>query len=149
MTSALLHFPGERIAQLTASQGAADVSEYRVVGTSGQLQLDPAYEYTGHLRELVTVDGESIRRTFPEHDQFAPEIVYFSRCILENTVPVPSGYEGLEDVRILLAMIQSAQTGARVSLPRSDRRPRPDESLLMNKPPVGQVEPIHAPSPTR
>ena len=149
MTSAILRFPGERIGQFTASQGAADVSEYRVVGTRGHLHLDPAYEYTGHLREVVTIDGESTRRSFPERDQFAPEIVYFSRCILENAQPVPSGHEGLADVRILLALIQSAQTGARVSLPRPDRLVRPDERLVMSKPPVEQVQPIHAPSPSK
>jgi predicted dehydrogenase len=149
MTTAVLRFPGERLAQMTASQGAAEVSEYQVVGTKGQLRLDPAYEYMGHLREVLTVEGETTQHTFPERDQFAPELVYFSRCILENVEPVPSGYEGLEDVRILQAMVRSAQTGAKVTLSRADRHVRPDEGLEMNKPPVDRVLPFHAPAPSR
>lgn len=149
MTTAVMRFPGNRIAQMTASQGAADVSEYRVVGTKGQLRLEPAYEYTGHLREVLTIEGDSKVRTFPERDQFAPELVYFSRCILENIEPVPSGSEGLEDVRILQAMVRSAQSGARITLHRGDRHVRPDETLAMSKPPVGRVETVHAPSPSK
>ncbi len=148
-TTAVMRFPGNCIAQMTASQGASEVSQFRVVGTRGQIELDPAYEYIGRLRETVTVGGESRQRTFPERDQFAPEIVYFSRCILEGTEPVPSGREGLQDVQILQAMIRSAATGAKITMPRPDARARPNESLAMNKPPVGKIQPIHAPAPSK
>ena len=41
-TSAILRFPGrERLAAFTCSFGAADVSHYRVVGSKGQLVMDP------------------------------------------------------------------------------------------------------------
>ena len=35
MTSAVLRFPEGQLAQMTASQGAASVAEYRVIGTQG------------------------------------------------------------------------------------------------------------------
>jgi predicted dehydrogenase len=149
MTTAILRFPGERIAQMTASQGAADVSEYEVIGTKGRLRLDPAYDYSGQLHEVLTVSGDTTERTFPERDQFAPEIVYFSRCILEDIEPVPSGFEGLEDVRILEAMAQSARSGARVPLRPAHRHARPDERLVMTKPPVERVSTVHSPSPSK
>jgi predicted dehydrogenase len=149
MTCAVLCFPGGRIAQLTASQGASSVSEYRVVGTRGDIRLDPAFGYTNDLREQLTIDGKTKDKTFALHDQFAAELLHFSDCIVNDLEPEPSGEEGLADVRILQAIMQSAQTGESVSLPpfRRSRRPTPD--LVMKKPRARNVRPLHAPSPTR
>jgi len=53
MTSAILRFPGrERLASFTCSFGAADVGSYRVVGTQGDVVMDPAYEYAEPLVQL-------------------------------------------------------------------------------------------------
>jgi hypothetical protein len=57
VTSALLGFAGGRVAQITCHQGAADVSELRVIGTRGDLRLEPAYELTRGLKEHLTVAG--------------------------------------------------------------------------------------------
>src|SRR5262245_32472830 len=48
--TAALRFPGERMATFTCSFGAADVSEYRLVGTKGDLAVEPAYEYAMALQ---------------------------------------------------------------------------------------------------
>ena len=40
--SATLRFPNERLAAFSASFGATKVSEYRLVGTKGELAVDPA-----------------------------------------------------------------------------------------------------------
>ena len=149
MTSGVLSFPGGRLAQFTASQGAADVSEFRVVGTRGHIRLDPAYEYAGELKETLTIDGKSRTATVPKRDQFAPEIVYFSRCILEGADPEPSGREGLADVRIMQAMLRSARTGTRIALSPVAQAARPNADLEMKKPPAKKVTPVNAPSPSK
>jgi predicted dehydrogenase len=41
MTSAILRFPGDRLASFTCSFGAADYSSYRVIGTEGVLRVEP------------------------------------------------------------------------------------------------------------
>lgn len=148
-TTAILGFPGGRVAQVTASQGAAEVSEYRLVGTKGDIRLDPAYEYATKLREFVTVDESTDETKYSRRDQFAPEIIYFSDCILGNTEPEPSGEEGLCDVRILEAIEQSARTGQRVRLAPFAREDRPNMRLEMKRPAVGKIEPVHAPSPSK
>jgi predicted dehydrogenase len=148
-TTAILRFPDDRIAQFMAGQGAADVSEYRVVGAKGDIRLDPAYEYVGELRMFLTMDGKTKETTFAKGDQFAPELVYFSRCILEDLEPEPSGYEGLADVRILEAITRSAKQGKPVKLEPFTRRRRPTKRMAMRKPPVGKIEPVRAPSPSR
>ena len=53
MTSAILRFPGERLAPFTCSFGAADVASYRIVGTKGDLRVEPAYEYAERARRTT------------------------------------------------------------------------------------------------
>ncbi len=148
MTAAILRFPGDKLAHFTASQGAASVSEFRVVGTHGDLRVEPAYDYTTDLRQFLTIDGRTHVKTFPKRDQFAPELVYFSRCILEGTEPEPSGEEGLADVRVLAAIARSAETGQPVKLGEFTRSMRPDLSQKMRKPAVKEQKTVHAPSPS-
>jgi predicted dehydrogenase len=147
--SALLRFPGERLAQLTASQDAAKVDSYRLVGTRGDLRVEPAYTYFGELTHYLTVDGETKMQTFPRSDQFAPELLYFAGCIANDIEPEPSGEEGLADVRVLEAIAKSARTGALVKLAPFARSRRPDLSLEIRKPPVKKPYVVHAPSPMR
>ncbi len=142
-TSAILTFSGGRVAQLVASQAAADVAEYRMVGTRGDIRLDPAYEYSTALKAFVTVDQATSEKTYAKRDQFAPELVHFSNAILEGTEPEPSGEEGLCDVRILEAIATSARTGQRVRLPPFLRSDRPTLQLESKKPAVGRVSTVH------
>jgi glucose-fructose oxidoreductase len=136
MTSAVLRFPDDRLAAFTCSFGGADVSTYQVVGTSGHLRLDPAFEYAQPLRRRLTVNGKARERTFSKRDQFAPELVYFSDCILRGLDPEPSGREGLADIRIIRGLLRSAASGKPVTLEPFERRRRPEPGEAMRKPPV-------------
>jgi predicted dehydrogenase len=149
VTTAILLFPNNCLAQLTASQGAADVSEYRLVGTRGDVRLDPAYAYTTGLTEFVTVDESTKKRTVARRDQFAAEIIYFSDCILNDRMPEPSGEEGLCDVRVLHAIEESARAGRRMRLAPFERERRPDLSMKIARPAVEKVTPLNAPSPSK
>jgi predicted dehydrogenase len=149
MTSGILRFSRDRIAQFTCSQGAFGVANYRVVGTEGDLLVDPAFEYRDGLElKLKTKNGEETLRV-EGRDQFAPELVYFSDCIITKREPEPSGEEGLLDVRVIRALQTSAEEGRVVALGhiRSRKRPpQPDQE--MNKPEVRQQETVNAPSPS-
>jgi predicted dehydrogenase len=90
-----LRFGDERLASFTCSFGAADRSTYTVAGTRGSLTLDPAYEYAEGLSYRMRVGDRERKKQFAKSDQFAPELVYFSDCILRNRNPEPSGEEGL------------------------------------------------------
>jgi predicted dehydrogenase len=147
-TVGILRFPGNRVAQLSVSQGAAAVSELRVVGTNGDVRLEPAFDYRVPLTQYVTVDGKTSHRTFARRDQFAPEIVYFSRCILDGLEPEPSGAEGLADIRALQALVRSAKTCTPVEIAPVLKAKRPDKSLAMRKPPVKERPTVNAPPPS-
>jgi glucose-fructose oxidoreductase len=123
--SVTLKFSHERVATFTCSFGAADRGTYTVVGTKGSVTLDPAYEYAeGLAYQLKAAKGKKTKR-FAKSDQFAPELLYFSDCILKNRTPEPGGDEGLADVRIIEALHRSIASGRAVKLevPRRTKRP--------------------------
>jgi predicted dehydrogenase len=148
-TTALLRFPGDRLAQFTCSQGAASVDSYRIVGTQGHLRMEPAYSYYGELERFLTIDEKTKTHKFAKRDQFAPELLHFSRCILEETDPEPSGYEGLADVRVMEAIAKSAKQGEAVTLGTFARTRHPDLAQEIAMPPVKRQTPVRAPGPTR
>ena len=148
MTSAVLRFPGERLASFTCSFGAADVSMYRIVGTHGDLRVEPAYEFADRLKHYLTVDGKTKTSLFGKRDQFAPQLLYFSNCILENQEPEPSGLEGLADVRIIRALYRSAQTRQPESLAEFVSKTRPTVAQQIRRPSVRKPPLVRASSPS-
>jgi glucose-fructose oxidoreductase len=146
--SCILRFPNERIAAFTCSFGAADVSEYRVVGSKGDLAVEPAYEYAMALQHRLTLDGEVKERRFAKRDQFAPELLYFSDCVLRNQDPEPSAEEGLADVRIIRALYRSAEAGQPVELKPYEKRDRPSLEQEIRRPPIDKPKTVHAQAPS-
>jgi predicted dehydrogenase len=150
ITSAILRFPGrERLASFTCSFNGADVSTYRVVGTKGDLTMDPAYEYAAELKQRLTIDGRTRERTFPKRDQFAPELISFSECILTGAAPEPSGWEGLADVRVIRALYRSSDTGQPVTLEPFSKEDRPGLEQELHRPPVNKPQLVNTESPTK
>jgi glucose-fructose oxidoreductase len=146
--SCMLRFPHERLATFTCSFGAADVSEYRLVGTKGDLAVEPAYEYAMALQHRLSLDGEVKERRFAKRDQFAPELLYFSDCVLKNQDPEPSADEGLADVRVIRALYQSAESGRPVELAPFEKRARQSLEQEIRRPPVDKPQTVHAQAPS-
>ena len=150
MTAAILRFPGrERLASFTCSFNGTDVGTYRVVGTKGELVMDPAYEYAEGLTQRVTIDGRTRKCTFPKRDQFAPELISFSECILTGAAPEPSGREGLADVRVIRALYRSAETGQPVTLPPFSKEDRPSLAQEISRPPVRKAALVNTEAPSK
>ena len=147
-TGALLRFGDGRVAAFVTSFNAADVASYRILGTKGQLHVEPAYEYAEGLAYELTVDGKTTRHRIGRRDQFAPELLYFSDCILKNRKPEPSGEEGMQDVRIVEALYKSARTGKAVSIPRFNTGKRPDSRQRIVRPGVKKPKLVKVKSPS-
>lgn len=148
MATAILRFPGERLASLTSSLGCAPVDTYTVVGTKGEVRVDPGYGYH-HDREVIcTVEGKERKETFKRGDQFGAQLVYFSRCVLDNTKPEPGGSEGTADIRVIEAILESIRSRQAVRLAQSapTRRPRGEQKIEM--PPVKPPKIVNAESPS-
>jgi len=107
-------FPGGAVSHCGASYDAAPQGYFRAIAEHGWFAMDPAFNYDG-IRGIRS-DGKTI--DFPSIDQFAAEMDDFARCILEKRPSKVSGEEGLRDVRVMMAIYESARTGKRVDLPK-------------------------------
>jgi predicted dehydrogenase len=132
----VMRFRDERVASFTCSFGAADRSVYSITGTRGSVTMDPAYEYAEGLGYELNVGGRAQKKKFGKSDQFAPELLYFSDCILKNRDPEPSGKEGLADVRIIEGMLRSIRSGRWESLDMTQRKRRPSLRQEIRRPAV-------------
>ena len=148
MASAVLRFPGDRLAAFTCSFSTAPVSTYRIVGSKGDLRLDPAYDFVGDLKHYLTIEGKTKETKFSSRDQFAPQLLYFSDCVLNDKEPEPSGEEGLADVRIIRALYRSAHSGQPVRLEPFERQHRPTPDQEIEQPPVKKPKLVNASSPS-
>lgn len=146
MYSATLRFPHDRLATFTVSFGADDNSWYELVGTKGSLCLDNAYDYALPIEMELTVEGKTRNRSFAKRDQFAPELEYFTDCIQRDRQPEPSGLEGLADVRIIEALLESAERGRAVGV-TPVRKPYPDLRQELRKPPIRKPELVRVVGP--
>jgi glucose-fructose oxidoreductase len=141
MTSAVLRFDGDRLATFTTSFSANGVSDFRVVGTEGNIHAEPAYEYAEALGYTLTIGTDNIRKKKGRRrDQFAAEIAYFSDCVLNGKNPEPSAEEGCWDVRVVNALVESAQQGAPVELENFGPERPPLRTQGHDFPPVREQE---------
>jgi glucose-fructose oxidoreductase len=148
-TASTLRFGDDQVASFVTSFNAADVAAYRIVGTKGDLHADPAYEYAEGLKYTLTLDGKTTKKAVGKRDQFAPELLYFSDCILNDREPEPSGEEGLQDVRIVQALYRSARTGRPVALRPFQKRTSPTSRQRVTRPGVGKPALIKVQSASR
>jgi predicted dehydrogenase len=120
--SATLRFPGDGIATFTVSFNAAETDMYRVVGTEGEIEMQPGFHFATPTRMILRRGGDVTETTFPSIDHFGAQTAYFSDCIRYDQPPEPDGAEGLADVRALLAIEAAAKTGEPQPI---DSPPRP------------------------
>lgn len=126
--AAMLRFPSGGLAQFVASFGAADVDAYRVVGTTGDLELDPGFRFETATKLRLRRDGDVREIQFPQIDHFGAQVQYFSDCIKAGTPPKADGEEGLADLRALVAIEAAALSGQpqTITSPSRARHPTPD-----------------------
>lgn len=132
-----MRFSKDRFATFTCSFNTEAISVFDLVGTKGRVRLEGAYEYAEKRELSLVVDEKETKKTFPKMDQFAPELLYFSECIIKNMKPEPSGLEGLADVRIIEAILRSAQQKKAVLLrekPMLEKKKKVDPKQAKRKP---------------
>ncbi|MGH8186706.1 MAG: Gfo/Idh/MocA family protein, partial [Steroidobacteraceae bacterium] len=134
--TAVMRFKDERLATFTCSFGAADRSTYSITGTRGSITVDPAYEYAMGLAYKLRIGERERTKKFGKSDQFAPQLLYFSDCVLNDRDPEPSGADGLADVRVIEGMLRSLPSGRPVSLKMRQRKRRPTLRQEIRRPAV-------------
>ena len=105
-------FPSGVISNCGASYDAAPSGYFRAIAEHGWFGMDPAFNYSGNRG--TRSDGKPLE--FPEPDPFATEMDDFAQCILEKKPSKVSGEEGLRDVKVMMAIYESARTGKAIEL---------------------------------
>jgi predicted dehydrogenase len=106
-------FPGGLKTKCTTDYIRSGARGFKVTAEKGTFGLDPAYNYNSSRG--TRSDGQAIN--LPAVNQFAAEMDDFAQCIMTNRHPGKiSGEEGLRDVKIMLAIYESARTGKPVKL---------------------------------
>jgi len=125
--SVTLRFPQERVAQFTVGYTAASSEGYKLVGTKGDIEVNPSYMFGEGVKIAykANIGDKTETKEFPETDHFGGETEYFSECILNNKDPEADGEEGLLDVRVIVAVKESLETGKVVKLDHRTRSKRP------------------------
>jgi predicted dehydrogenase len=109
-----LKFPSGVLASCSSSY-AAFLNRFRGNAERGWFELQPALNYNGITGRMR---GEPAPKDldFPEIDQFAAEMDDFASCILEGKPTRVPGEEGRRDVRIMMAIYESAASGKTIKL---------------------------------
>jgi predicted dehydrogenase len=105
-------FPGGLKTSCRTNYDRADANEFTVTAERGTFGLNPAYNYGG--ARGTRSDGQLIN--LPGINQFAAEMDDFAQCIMNNKPTKVPGEEGLRDVKIMMAIYESARTGKPVKL---------------------------------
>ncbi|HKV42423.1 MAG TPA: Gfo/Idh/MocA family oxidoreductase [Blastocatellia bacterium] len=108
-----LRFPSGALANCTSSYGFAGQNRYRVIGTQGWFELEPATSYTGQ-RMKIRRNNVTEERDFRPRDHFAAEMEHMSECVMRDKTPLTPGEEGLQDLKLMAAIYEAARTGKTV-----------------------------------
>ncbi len=126
-----LRFPGDRLAQFTISFESGNTDMYRVIGTAGEITVEPGYAFQVTPAVKITLSEQETQEIdVPDSDHFGGQIAYFSDCIQSGSRPEPDGYEGLADVRAMLAIEESAKSGLPQKVSSPPRPTHPDRSMV-------------------
>ena len=111
-----LSFPGRANAAFASSYGAHLDDQLTIVGTEGNVEIDPAFfpevERTVHIER----DGMTMSLSGGDVSGIDEEFEYFANCVLRGKQPDPDGQDGLADARAMDAIYEAAETGRRVEL---------------------------------
>lgn len=151
LVTVTLKFPGERLASMTMAYGAADLDDFRIVGTLGDLFSQPAYGMNKGMKHIITIGESKSEHSHPATDHFGGETRYFSECILTNQQPEADGEEGMLDLRVIAAVERALKTGQPQKLEPYSRKKRPVMDQVRELPVPSQPKLVdsHKPSEGR
>ena len=107
-------FPSGVVATCATTYGAQMDGYFKVYGSRGSLQINPAFNYDGmHLQaRYFSAEGKFVEldQLSSEKDpiDFTKQATHFSDCILNNKEPKTPGEEGLRDLKYMREIYRSA-----------------------------------------
>ena len=140
-----LQFPDDVLAACTASQNAYRSSHLKIVGTEGEVTIEPAFFDRQDRRLTVRSGGTALDHTFEQVDQMREEFDYYGNCVLTGRDPYPDAAHGLVDVETMVAIYEAAERGEAVAVapwpdgPRSSAGP----TTFLNRSGIGVISHVN------
>jgi len=105
-----LKFPSGILASCNTTYGANGAAFFKVQGSKGWMEMNPAFSYDKMHLTAHTADGQDIDMPEEEHDpvDFRKQADYFADCVWNNKEPKTDGQEGLRDMTYISQIFQSA-----------------------------------------
>lgn len=107
-------FDDGTILTATSSQNAHASTSLRIVGTEGELLLEPAFHMETELR--IESGGDTIMLESEQVDQMSEVFAYFADRVLSGDEIEPDGVHGLVDMEALRAIYEAGETGGTIEL---------------------------------
>ena len=111
-----VRFDDGTLAACSASQNAHRSSHLKVVGTEGELSVEPAFMGDAYRGFELEVGGTSADVNYERIDQMREEFDYFAHQIRTDGEIHPDGRHGLVDVEAIAAVYESVEKGSVVEL---------------------------------
>ncbi|AGN01549.1 glucose-fructose oxidoreductase [Salinarchaeum sp. Harcht-Bsk1] len=115
----LIEYEGDVTGSYTASQHAQLSGSLRIIGTEGELRLEPAFFNDDRARLHYRTGEAGISEqtiTFPTVDQMQVEAAYFADCLRDGREIEADAAHGLVDMRAIEAVYEAAERGERVAV---------------------------------
>lgn len=114
-----MRFPSGTLVSCMTGYDSHDSRRYRVHGTLGWVDMDPAFSYNDLRLRYAHAEGavehaEELR--IAEKNQFTLEIDHFADCVKKDKMPFTPGEEGVQDHRLMEAIYEAAKTGRTVAV---------------------------------
>ena len=111
-----MRFPSGVLAHCTSSYDHQNVKRIQIMGEKAVLDLDPATEYEGNRLLVKRKEGTHQRTLGLSELQFIRELDEMALAARENRAPRTDGAFGLQDVRLMQMIYESARTGRPISV---------------------------------
>jgi predicted dehydrogenase len=117
-TSGIIDFGDGKYAQFDFSFERARRCEYEIIGTLGGIKCHNVWTMPGDVPVISwwTEDGQQAEERLPAANHFRLEIEHFSNCVINGTAPKLSLEDAKSNCQIIVAALQSAELGQRVTL---------------------------------
>ena len=105
-----LRMPSGLIVNSSCGYSYERTSRFDVLGTKARLTMDPATEYHEH-KTVISTGGAKNQPQIMERNQFAAEMDHLANAIKEGRPVKSPGEEGMQDIRLMMAIYDAAKTG--------------------------------------
>jgi predicted dehydrogenase len=119
LCSFTLRFPSGILATCSSGYSYHENRFLRLMGSEAWAGLDPAFSYDNLILQIGRRNGQTNameQRRWSPKNQFALEMDAFAEAIAHDRIPLTPGEEGLQDMRIMQAIYQSAASGSIITM---------------------------------